>query len=85
ASYKPSSETSLPERFQCPPTAVILGLDPRIHAAPAAVDGRVEPDHDGGEVGGRDQQSNAGVANPGIAIFQSIFLSYEAHSIVTSC
>ena len=35
-----------------PPTAVILGLEPRIHAPPAAVDAWVKPEHDGGEVRG---------------------------------
>jgi hypothetical protein len=36
----------------CPtPRAVILGLEPRIQVADEAVDGRVKPDHDGGEVG----------------------------------
>ena len=34
-----------------PPPAVILGLEPRIQVADEAVDGRVKPDHDGGEVG----------------------------------
>jgi hypothetical protein len=36
-----------------PPPVVILGLEPRIQVASEAVDGRVKPDHDGGEVGGQ--------------------------------
>nr|CAI0336783.1 hypothetical protein SHINE37_40637 [Rhizobiaceae bacterium] len=32
------------------PSSSSSGFDPRVHAARAAVDGRVKPDHDGGEV-----------------------------------
>jgi hypothetical protein len=32
----------------CPTHNVILGLEPRIHWRIRAMDGRVEPDHDGG-------------------------------------
>nr|CAI0338136.1 hypothetical protein SHINE37_41990 [Rhizobiaceae bacterium] len=36
-------------------SSVTLGPDPRVHTAPAAVDGRVKPDHDGREVCGLPQ------------------------------
>jgi hypothetical protein len=35
-----------------PTLSVILGLDPRIHATPAAVDARLKAEHDKGEVAG---------------------------------
>jgi len=39
-----------PRRRAAPPSkVVILGLAPRIHTAPAAVDARGKPEHDGGE------------------------------------
>jgi hypothetical protein len=47
---KLSSQASLPAY---PFTTVILGLDPRIHRLTRGMDGRVKPDHDDGEDGGR--------------------------------